>query len=1287
MKTRKIKKILATAMAISTSATILPASQIAMASTGSEISSAYYSKNISEVYSNVTSDAIYENDFEDGELPDEIGGQVTTTSAVSIDENNAMMFTSNFDGTDDWDANKHEFSFNADSSETIPKGSTIQFDLLIPNSQKEYAGIIKCTGAVKDSEWAWKSASVADITKENFTDLGNGYSSKTVSISLASDVSGLKQVIAQISAYNCTYTGNLYVDNLKVIKNEASNDTSNLPTVTDLEWNFNIDASGWSYGGAWAYNGPTDNVVNYDASTIGSGALKLSVDYSNDSSVSWSEFKINNNLNSSIDFNGYNILTYDFIYNPSKMTQGAFQSKLFINGAVDSYDVINLDNATDIGDGLKKAKVTIKFDSKDVEIDAVTIGIIGANTNYKGDIYIDNIKLSQEAVEDIYVNKTAVAEPQEIVNTENLEMLESVKLVDSEATETTADLYAYLKGIGKTDKVLYGHQNDTHHKSVLKDSGSNSDTKDITGSIAAISGIDALSFTGSELQLTDAEKASGITLVEKAANLGIDAANEGAIITLSAHMPNFALVAEKGKDAQGNYDYSGYTPGVTSGNVVSRIMPSGDLNEVFNGYLDMIADYGKQLEAEDVPVLFRPFHENNGSWFWWGKAFCDEEAYKNLYRYTVEYLRDKKQIHNFLYVYSPNGPFQDKADYLSRYPGDEFIDIIAFDMYHDDPKANKEEDTWMNTFKETIELVQSVADDRGKLSAVSETGIRINGGGMPASGNPNKTWFSDIANIVSNSDMPYYMVWANFDAAKNFFSPFMVSDTKGHEMINEFIDYYNEEESVFADGVGAYSNANTNVGPEFAYGFITNPVSNNRILEPTTITASVKNYNGQVKFILKNKAGESIQTLNAILNNGIYSADITQAILDKIGQTIGSIELYSDDTKLSTIKAIFNIKEAEKDPKLVDNFESYTGEDGLLQNSWSSNAGAGCSVTPRLVKDNRNSGEYGLAFNYKISTEKTSEGWTGITKSLEADWSDSDALQIWIKPDGNGQKLVIQLTSNGEDFEVWLPEFAATTEAKLLTIPFSDFKGKNVGTFDATNIQKMGIWCNTIVPSGHSGAWTVNSTMYFDDIKAINTKDTGNTEGGSNSGGNSNSGGSSNSGGNSSSSGSSSSGGSATTDNNNSSSNGNTSTATKNNWVQENGKWKYVDENGLAVSNTWKQVNGKWYYFNGDSTMKTGWLKDKDNNWYYLEDSGAMKTDWIKHTDGNWYYLQSNGSMKKGWLLDKDNNWYYLQSNGSMKTGWLKDTDGNWYYLKANGAMAKNEYIDGYWLGENGAWK
>ncbi|ETJ25378.1 Mannanase, partial [human gut metagenome] len=85
------------------------------------------------------------------------------------------------------------------------------------------------------------------------------------------------------------------------------------------------------------------------------------------------------------------------------------------------------------------------------------------------------------------------------------------------------------------------------------------------------------------------------------------------------------------------------------------------------------------------------------------------QSYKNLFAYTVDYLRNTKNIHNFLYVYSPNGPFENDKEYLSRYPGDEYIDILAFDMYHDDPLAEASKDPWMESLKETINLVQGIA--------------------------------------------------------------------------------------------------------------------------------------------------------------------------------------------------------------------------------------------------------------------------------------------------------------------------------------------------------------------------------------------------------------------------------------------------------------------------------------------------------------------------------------------------------------------------------------------------
>lgn len=1134
-------------------------------------------------------------------------------------------------------------------------------------------------------------------------------------------------------------------DELEKSNFEIETQTSTGSAVESVTWSFDNSNEGWNFGGAYSYNGPQDNVVNFDEEKQG---LRLDVDYSKNVGDSWSEFKIEKKFEGEkLKLNGYNVLTYDFIYDPNCMTTGTFKAKLFITDGPNKDVAIDLSNAEDLGNGLKKAQAVVEFNNADIEADSIILGLVGSNTDYKGSIYIDNIKLSQAAQEDPYVEKTVEPVKQGLVEVDSLEMPSEVKLVDNEATQATADLYAYLKALGKTDKVIYGHQNDTHHKALYKQ-GTNSDTKDVTGSIAGIIGMDTLSFTGDELELTDEEKKEGLTLPKKAAQIDAQAAKEGAIITLSSHMPNFEIVKNK-ELVDGKYDYSGYSPNKTSGNIVSRIMPGGDLNEVYTGYLDLIAEYADELQKENVPVLFRPFHENNGSWFWWGGAFCDAQSYKNLFAYTVDYLRNTKNIHNFLYVYSPNGPFENDKEYLSRYPGDEYIDILAFDMYHDDPLAEASKDPWMESLKETINLVQGIADSKGKLSAVSETGIRINGGGMPETGNPNKTWFKDVSDIISKSDMPYYMVWANFNNTDNFFAPFMANDKKGHEMINEFIDYYNDKNTVFADRIDDYASVDTQISDKYAYGYIMTPISNDRILEPVTIKAAVRNTEGKVTFDIKNKDRQVIKTIEATDNNGIFSGDITEDILNELGQVSGTIELKSDNTVLNYINAVFNIKEAEKQPRVVDDFESYMGDSSLLSGAWSTNKGPGCSVNPKLSDKNKYTGDYGVAFSYKISTEKTSEGYAGIIKSLEADWTGCDALQIWAKPDGKGQKLVIQLTSNGEDFEIRLPEFTKTTEPQLLKLQFSDFIGKKGRKLDPSNITSMAIYCNTLVPEENEGSWNVDSTMYFDDIKAINTSES-ETEIGNVS---------------VNISGIQKVGYTLTPivkvedkegkeitnslnlkyywyqmDNNKDEVNNTNSVLIGTDKTykiarSDYNKYiklvvKYVDNNGEEKeishdytkskitfkssgshsssdneSNLDNDTSSSENDLSGDSNSNsvitevitnedgTSSIKLVDANgkvmtgWqfidnkWYLGDENGIAKTDWQQVNGKWYYLENDGKMKTGWLKDKDGTWYHLQANGAMQIGWLKDSDGKWYYLKENGAMSIG------WLRDtNGTW-
>ena len=105
--------------------------------------------------------------------------------------------------------------------------------------------------------------------------------------------------------------------------------------------------------------------------------------------------------------------------------------------------------------------------------------------------------------------------------------------------------------------------------------------------------------------------------------------------------------------------------------------------------------------------------------------------------------------------------------------------------------------------------------------------------------------------------------------------------------------------------------------------------------------------------------------------------------------------------------------------------------------------------------------------------------------------------------------------------------------------------------------------------------------------------------------------------------------------------------------------------NVVSKCNQWIQVSGKWQY--NDSTGNP--LKNK---WYYDRSYGKM------------YYLQVDGNMATNWL-DNGGNWYCLGQDGGMKTGW-QNVEGKWYYLDSNGVMAKNTTINGFKLGNDGAW-
>ena len=344
-------------------------------------------------------------------------------------------------------------------------------------------------------------------------------------------------------------------------------------------------------------------------------------------------------------------------------------------------------------------------------------------------------------------------------------------------SENVAKLLDVLTDYFVKDTIMFGHQNAGHiGVSIDAADGTESDVKNLTGSHPAVVGIDTLSFLGYEGKMSD--------LVTVVKNLR----RQGVIITLSSHMPNFSL----GGDSF--YDYS---PNITEGDCAHRIMPGGDLNEKYNRFLDMIADFASacvDVEGEKIPMIFRPFHEANGSWFWWGNDFQTDEEYIDLFRYTIDYLMGVKGVDNFVVAYSPNGPIEGDEDYLQRYPGDGYVDILGLDYYHDKPHDG---DGFYRKLTDSLDIIYVLANEKKKIAALTETGYRSldtgNGyfEGLAPEGNTVPDWFTSTLEAVLATDggthIAYMLVWANFSDTQ-FWVPFATKEFR-HEMCDDFIKF------------------------------------------------------------------------------------------------------------------------------------------------------------------------------------------------------------------------------------------------------------------------------------------------------------------------------------------------------------------------------------------------------------------------------------------------------------------------------------------------------------------
>lgn len=347
--------------------------------------------------------------------------------------------------------------------------------------------------------------------------------------------------------------------------------------------------------------------------------------------------------------------------------------------------------------------------------------------------------------------------------------LSAQSLIDKDATKETRALYANLFRIAEQG-FMFGHQDTDAYGVRWKGEDNRSDVKDITGAYPAVHGWDLG-------EIGQANNIDGVPF-DKMVEWIKATYQRGGINTISWHQDN---------PLTGESTWS-------KGDAVMESLPGGKAHTQYKKDLDNLAAFIAKCKVGNapVPIIFRPLHEHNGDWFWWGKGIASEEDYIKLWRYTVDYLRNEKKLHNLIYSFSPDRSRIDMKDfrnsYLYAYPGDDYVDIIGYDNYWDvGSKYNRQNaDVKRNDLVTGLRNISAIATEKKKVAALTETGLE-------AVTDP--TWFTQVILEPIKSDpaikLAYVMVWRN-GREDHHYAPY-----KGHASEPDFLSFFEDERTFF----------------------------------------------------------------------------------------------------------------------------------------------------------------------------------------------------------------------------------------------------------------------------------------------------------------------------------------------------------------------------------------------------------------------------------------------------------------------------------------------------------
>ncbi|MEM1260114.1 MAG: glycosyl hydrolase [Bacteroidota bacterium] len=339
----------------------------------------------------------------------------------------------------------------------------------------------------------------------------------------------------------------------------------------------------------------------------------------------------------------------------------------------------------------------------------------------------------------------------------------TLSLSDEQADNAAKLLMARIQEIPNKG-YAFGHQDATAYGMGWKNDGSmyKSDVAEVSGDFPAVYG-----FEIGHIELGHRENLDGVDFALMT-QLIQRAHESGGIITLSWH-PDNPMTKKSAWDPT---------------SAVSEILEGGLLHPKYQAWVTKVAEFMQGLntkKGKSIPVVFRPFHEMNGSWFWWGHGNCTPEEFQLLWKQTYELLTQTYNVHNLLFCYSSDA-VKDEAEYLRFYPGDDYVDILGMDLYH---KGTTEE--YMALLEDNLSLLAQVGKQKNKPYAMTEGGLNM----IPV----NDWWTNVLDKKISNKGLAWTLVWRN-GRPDHYFAPY-----KAQESSMDFVKFRSLPHVLFLEDV------------------------------------------------------------------------------------------------------------------------------------------------------------------------------------------------------------------------------------------------------------------------------------------------------------------------------------------------------------------------------------------------------------------------------------------------------------------------------------------------------